>query len=39
MPLQDEMTIDERCKYVKLMEPRYQKAKRAESAQEIGSRI
>src|SRR6266567_168084 len=30
MPMQDEMTIDERRKYVKLMARRYQKAKRTE---------
>src|SRR2546428_5716095 len=30
MPMQDEMTIDERRKYVKLMYPRYQKANRQE---------
>src|SRR5438876_10883422 len=33
MPTQDEMTIDERRKYVKLMEPRYRKAKRIERSQ------
>ena len=33
MPTQDEMTIDERRKYVKLMEPRYRKAKRKERSQ------
>ncbi len=31
MPTQDEMTIDERRKYVKLMAPRYQQAKRKTS--------
>jgi|SRR5438270_13637418 len=33
MPTQDEMTIDERRKYVKLMEPRYRKSKRKERSQ------
>ncbi len=33
MPTSDEMTIDERRKYVKLMEPRYRKAKRKERSQ------
>src|SRR2546429_8537455 len=33
MPTQNEMTIDERRKYVKLMEPRYRKAKRKERSQ------
>jgi hypothetical protein len=33
MPTQDEMTIDERRKYVKLMAPRYQTAKRKERSQ------
>jgi hypothetical protein len=33
MPTQDEMRIDERRKYVKLMEPRYRKAKRKERSQ------
>ncbi len=33
MPTKDEMTIDERRKYVKLMEPRYRKAKRKERSQ------
>jgi hypothetical protein len=33
MPPQDEMTIDERRKYVKLMEPRYRQAKRKERSQ------
>jgi hypothetical protein len=33
MPTRDEMTIDERRKYVKLMEPRYRKAKRKERSQ------
>ena len=33
MPTQDEMTIDERRKYVKLMAPRYQRAKRTERSQ------
>ena len=33
MPTRDEMTIDERRKYVKLMAPRYQKAKRKERSQ------
>ncbi len=32
MPTQDEMTIDERRKYVKLMAPRYWKAKRKEQS-------
>lgn len=31
MPMVDEMTIDERRKYVKLMAARYQKAKRSEA--------
>jgi hypothetical protein len=30
MPTKNEMTIDERRMYVKLMEPRYRKAKRSE---------
>ena len=30
MPPQDEMTIDERRTYVKLMAPRYREAKRSE---------
>ncbi len=33
MPTRDEMTIDERRKYVKLMESRYRKAKRKERSQ------
>lgn len=33
MPTQDEMTIDERRKYLKLMAPRYQQAKRKERSQ------
>jgi len=33
MPTKDEMTIDERRKYVKLMEPRYRKAQRKERSQ------
>jgi len=33
MPLRDEMTIDERRKYLKLMAPRYQQAKRKERSQ------
>src|SRR4249920_989733 len=33
MPIRDEMTIDERSKYVKLMYPRYRKAKRKERSQ------
>ncbi len=33
MPISDEMTIDERRKYVKLMASRYQKAKRSERSQ------
>ncbi len=33
MPTRDEMTIDERRKYVKLMAPRYQMAKRKERGQ------
>ena len=33
MPTRDEMTIDERRKYVKLMAPRYQTAKRTERSQ------
>lgn len=33
MPKQDEMTIDERRKYVNLMVPRYRKAKRKERSQ------
>ncbi len=33
MPTRDEMTIDERRKYVKLMAPRYQTAKRKERSQ------
>src|SRR5205809_1806667 len=33
MPTRDEMTIDERRKYVKLMAPRYQRAKRKERSQ------
>ena len=33
MPPQDEMTIDERRKYLKLMAPRYQQAKRTERSQ------
>ena len=33
MPMQDEMTIDERRKYVKLMAVRYRKAKRQERSQ------
>jgi len=33
MPTREEMTIDERRKYVKLMEPRYRKAKRKERSQ------
>src|SRR5437016_2128428 len=33
MPTRDEMTIDERRKYVKLMYPRYRKAKRKERSQ------
>ena len=33
MPMEDEMTIDERRKYVKLMATRYQKAKRKERSQ------
>ncbi|SRR6266702_2111220 len=33
MPKQDEMTIDEKRKYMKLMYPRYQKAKRSERSQ------
>ena len=33
MPTRDEMTIDERRKYVKLMAPRYRKAKRKERSQ------
>jgi hypothetical protein len=33
MPPQDEMTIDERRKYLKLMAPRYQQAKRKERSQ------
>jgi hypothetical protein len=33
MPMLDEMTIDERRKYVKLMASRYQKAKRSERSQ------
>src|SRR6266576_5007860 len=33
MPTQNEMKIDERRKYVKLMEPRYRKAKRKERSQ------
>jgi hypothetical protein len=33
MPPRDEMTIDERRKYVKLMAPRYQQAKRTERSQ------
>ena len=33
MPPRDEMTIDERRKYVKLMAPRYQTAKRKERSQ------
>jgi hypothetical protein len=33
MPTRDEMTIDERRKYVKLMEPRYRQAKRTERSQ------
>lgn len=33
MPVTDEMTIDERRKYVKLMANRYQKAKRSERSQ------
>lgn len=33
MPTQDEMTIDERRKYVKVMAPRYQTAKRTERSQ------
>jgi hypothetical protein len=33
MPTRDEMTIDERRKYVKLMQPRYRKAKRKERSQ------
>ena len=33
MPISDEMTIDERRKYVKLMASRYQKAKRNERSQ------
>jgi hypothetical protein len=33
MPMSDEMTIDERRKYVKLMASRYQKAKRNERSQ------
>jgi hypothetical protein len=32
-PMKDEMTIDERRKYVKLMTSRYQKAKRSERSQ------
>jgi hypothetical protein len=33
MPTQNEMTIDERRKYVKLMEPRYRQANRKEQSQ------
>ena len=33
MPISDEMTIDERRKYMKLMASRYQKAKRSERSQ------
>jgi hypothetical protein len=33
MPTRDEMTIDERRKYVKLLAPRYQRAKRKERSQ------
>jgi hypothetical protein len=33
MPTRDEMTIDERRKYLKLMAPRYQTAKRKERSQ------
>jgi len=33
MPTRDEMTIDERRKYLKLMAPRYQQAKRRERSQ------
>jgi hypothetical protein len=33
MPTQNEMTIDERRKYVKRMAPRYQQAKRTERSQ------
>ena len=33
MPMKDEMTIDERRKYVKLMASRYQKAKRSERSE------
>src|SRR5216117_3713862 len=33
MPIRDEMTIDERRKYVNLMYPRYRKAKRKERSQ------
>jgi hypothetical protein len=33
MPTQNEMTIDERRKYVKLMSERYQKAKRKERSE------
>lgn len=33
MPMSEEMTIDERRKYVKLMAPRYQKATRRERSQ------
>ena len=33
MPSKDEMTIDERRKYVKLMAERYQQAKRKERSQ------
>ena len=33
MPARDEMTIDERRKYVKLMAPRYRKAKRKERSE------
>src|SRR5260221_1139696 len=33
MPTQDEMTIDERRKYLKLMAPRYQQAQRKERSQ------
>ena len=33
MPARDEMTIDERRKYLKLMAPRYQQAKRKERSQ------
>lgn len=30
MPTEDQMTVNERRKYLKLMKPRYQQAKRAE---------